>query len=331
MSRRRSGADLQRLQLAQLHCAQLAGQSLAPTPAAIRIAASSSATQQARACGPRGSRVKIFQRDGAPPGPWASYQGENPCGPGFANDVVTLHSFKPFSDFNQAGFGLSKVLNPLVAQEPDLCALRGAGERARIPLDRRQQVVPRQQPAGARDVRALQHRLDRGQGRLARLTDNDTPAIRARYYVVPGAAVFDERWGRCTARDIALVGLHIVTKTRSRPQWIWSSFEHVDNVPGLTREPKPPEGVPFSFYNPSGPQELTPDMPPGTISPSDPPPSDRLPEPMQVVRQARRNLAREHGNERGLLEPAADQGHGLAELHAGVDPVADRAAAGKPG
>jgi hypothetical protein len=117
------------------------------------------------------------------------------------------------------------------------------------------------------------------------LTEKDTPAIRARYYVVRGAAVFDERSGKCTERDIALVGLHIVTKTKSRPQWIWSSFEHVDNVPGLTSEPKPPESVPFSFYDPSGPETLTPDMPPRPISSSNPPVSDRLPEPMQVVRQ----------------------------------------------
>jgi hypothetical protein len=36
----------------------------------------------------------------------------------------------------------------------------------------------------------------------------------------------------CKATLVGLVGLHIVQKTPSRPQWIWSSFEQIDNVPG---------------------------------------------------------------------------------------------------
>ena len=65
--------------------------------------------------------------------------------------------------------------------------------------------------------------------------------------------------GKCTTRDIALVGLHIVSKTPGRPQWVWSSFEHVDNVPGRTTEPKPPAGVPYSFHDPNEPATLSPE------------------------------------------------------------------------
>jgi hypothetical protein len=36
----------------------------------------------------------------------------------------------------------------------------------------------------------------------------------------------------CKATLVGLVGLHIVQKTPSRPQWIWSTFEQIDNVPG---------------------------------------------------------------------------------------------------
>jgi hypothetical protein len=231
------------------------------------------------------SRYEIFQRGGAAPSPWASYQGENPCGPGFANDVVTLHSFQPFSDFNQADLGLKKVSNPLVAQnrtyvryevrvnEPEFNSIVDHKWYLASNLPTKTTWVPFN--IGSTAVKAAWRIL----------TDKDTPAIRARYYVVPGAAVFDERSGKCTARDIALVGLHIVTKTERRPQWIWSSFEHVDNVPGLTSEPKPPEGVPFSFYDPNGPPTLSPYIPPPPISPSNPPNPDQLPAPMQVVRQ----------------------------------------------
>jgi hypothetical protein len=35
----------------------------------------------------------------------------------------------------------------------------------------------------------------------------------------------------CRYAEVGLVGLHIVHKTPSRPQWVWSSFEHIDNVP----------------------------------------------------------------------------------------------------
>jgi hypothetical protein len=39
---------------------------------------------------------------------------------------------------------------------------------------------------------------------------------------------------KCTQRDMGLVGLHIVSKTKTRPQWIWSTFEQIDNVPVVT-------------------------------------------------------------------------------------------------
>jgi len=40
----------------------------------------------------------------------------------------------------------------------------------------------------------------------------------------------------CAKADIALVGLHIMIKTHYRPQWLWSTFEQVDNVPPAVRQ-----------------------------------------------------------------------------------------------
>jgi hypothetical protein len=34
----------------------------------------------------------------------------------------------------------------------------------------------------------------------------------------------------CALRTMGLAGFHVMTKTASAPQWIWSTFEHVDNV-----------------------------------------------------------------------------------------------------
>jgi hypothetical protein len=51
--------------------------------------------------------------------------------------------------------------------------------------------------------------------------------------------------GQCSQAPVTvgLVGLHIVQKTPSRPQWIWSTFEQIDNVP-------PPGYVPPTPPNP---------------------------------------------------------------------------------
>ena len=39
------------------------------------------------------------------------------------------------------------------------------------------------------------------------------------------------RQWQCSNKTVGLVGIHIVQKTPSRPQWIWSTFEQIDNVP----------------------------------------------------------------------------------------------------
>ena len=130
------------------------------------------------------------------------------------------------------------------------------------------------------------------------LTAADTPAIRARYYVVKNAEVVDVAKtlaaGRvvCSKSDIALVGLHIVIKTKYRPQGIWSTFEHVDNVPpageGEAREPDAKDaGAPYSYFDPSKPdlgsgrRSARPARCPSasTIRPRS------IPQPMQVVRR----------------------------------------------
>nr|WP_245220862.1 cytochrome C [Pseudomonas batumici] len=52
----------------------------------------------------------------------------------------------------------------------------------------------------------------------------------------------------CKAEPVGLVGLHIVHKTAGAPQWVWSTFEHVDNAPEKTTPLKQRKG-PYLFYN----------------------------------------------------------------------------------
>ncbi|AVU74004.1 MULTISPECIES: hypothetical protein [Pseudomonas] len=52
----------------------------------------------------------------------------------------------------------------------------------------------------------------------------------------------------CKSEPVGLVGLHIVHKTDSAAQWVWSTFEHVKNVPEQTTPPAQRVG-PYLFYN----------------------------------------------------------------------------------
>lgn len=47
-------------------------------------------------------------------------------------------------------------------------------------------------------------------------------------------------------RDVGLVGLHIAHKVKNFPQWIWSTFEHINNAP-IDGQVDP--NIKYSFYN----------------------------------------------------------------------------------
>lgn len=247
------------------------------------------------------ARYELFQvgPDGSPiaPQPWATYDAVNPCGAEVDARAKTLATFDPFMDFNQS-FMPGVAANPLVAQnrtytryetrinEPEYSALALSGwSQGRNMPD---EEHPARLPAGSIAVKAAWRIL----------TAADTPAVRARYYIVENANVVDvaktlaAKRVVCSKSDIALVGLHIVIRTTHRPQGLWSSFEHVDNVPpvgaGEAREPDAKDaGAPYSYFDASKPTlGLWPKFgSPGTrpVTMTNPPKSD--PEPMQVVRR----------------------------------------------
>lgn len=58
----------------------------------------------------------------------------------------------------------------------------------------------------------------------------------------------------CSVKNTALVGFHIMRKTRSAPEWVWSTFEQVYNLRGGV-------GITPSFYDPDcGERECPPNM-----------------------------------------------------------------------
>ena len=74
------------------------------------------------------------------------------------------------------------------------------------------------------------------------LTDQDDTS---RYYVI-NELVYNPVTQSCSKQRMGLVGLHIAQKVDFFPQWVWSSFEQVDNVPGA-----PNAKAPYSFNNAS--------------------------------------------------------------------------------
>jgi len=54
----------------------------------------------------------------------------------------------------------------------------------------------------------------------------------------------------CRVAQVGLVGFHIAVKTFWSPQWIWPTFEHIDNVPGNASDGGP-NG--YSYFDPGCP------------------------------------------------------------------------------
>jgi len=206
---------------------------------------------------------ELFQPNGADPSPtWNDFAGgnniavSNPCGVnvnvGF-NDFV-LASFSKFINLGQAGFG--DLVHALPAQNKTWVRYATAFNQIEFT-----QIVPnkwylRQNlPAtitfqdGALDVKSAW--ID--------MKDIQRPE---RYYRRT-AWLLDPVTGTCSQKTVGLVGLHIVQKTPSRPQWIWSSFEQVDTVP-----PQPGAPGPFGFNDGSG-QPMPASDPNGGWPPND--------------------------------------------------------------
>jgi hypothetical protein len=230
------------------------------------------------------------------PAVWTSYAGRNPCGPGVDNRLKTIASFAPFADFNQPGFAVGAPANPLVAQngaytryeihfnEPEFSAFAAGGWSVGQNLP--DVDHPTRFPVGSVAVKAAWRPLTAADPNSAR-----TRSYVERAKIVDVVKTLAAGHTVCSERDVALVGLHIAIKTASRPQWIWSTFEQVDNVPptgeGEAREPDAREaGVPYSYFDPSKPDRLWPPFGSSGTLPVDwgnPPKID--PVPMQVVRR----------------------------------------------
>jgi hypothetical protein len=105
----------------------------------------------------------------------------------------------------------------------------------------------------------------------------DDEKVRKRFYHTTALLLDWDSNGNPVPREqvVGLIGMHIVHKTPKRKNWIWATFEHVDNTDGLSptlsSKPAVPWGTPGT------------NIPPPTIEIGKPIPKN--PKPVEVARK----------------------------------------------
>jgi hypothetical protein len=208
------------------------------------------------------SEWEVFQKDGRDPIAWNEYGGLLPCDvPGLAAGDIVLAGFSKLENIVQSGGS-----GPLIAQNRTFVRYTSGFNET-----------------------IFQHIVGGSFFRRAKLGDfTPTPSgsirIKSAWIDMQGierperfhtrnAWLFDPATSRCEKKTVGLVGLHIVTKTPTHPQEIWSTFEHIDNVPG------PHASRPYTFNNGDG-SAMPTSNPVTCFDPASCPP----PEPFNVER-----------------------------------------------
>jgi hypothetical protein len=237
---------------------------------------------------------ELFQGEGLAPSNESSIDVYSLCGdPPLAGSgqTMVMGSFGNFRDFNQAGNG--RFGGPLVAQNHTYVRFEVRLNPVEFdfirdhPIDRQLKM-----PGADAPKLRLPNNCIAVKAAWKIIKEEELPAARSRYYLVD-AMVLDPITNTCKMQKMGLVGFHIVQKTLRRPQWVWSSFEHVDNVPEPGTKPSP--GRRFSFNDPSRPQLLDPAIAPPSISKSNPPLN--RPRAMQVIRSKKIAISTRKTNE----------------------------------
>ncbi len=182
------------------------------------------------------SLYEVFHDDGsAPTAAFNAYDppGMNVCNAATGFGDMVLGSKSGIDDIGQAGVG--ELLGPLVAQNGryvrlqtlynkiayDFIVSHKLYQRASLPPvpSPRPELPVVQFPMGSVVLKASWLDLE-----------GFTEEQKARFYSRM-AMLKDPNTGQCSKTLMGLVGMHIVVKTPSRPQWIWSSFEQIDAIP----------------------------------------------------------------------------------------------------
>lgn len=97
-------------------------------------------------------------------------------------------------------------------------------------------IVKRRLYHGATQAKASHIDFPAG-SQLVKAAWREVDGDEARHFVTTDACVCDSNEGDaltgCQVKRMGLAGLHLMTKTVAAPQWIWSTFEQVDNVTAI--------------------------------------------------------------------------------------------------
>ena len=166
---------------------------------------------------------------GPPPAPvdWSDRPSQTPCGPWSpepGRDLI-ISSFGGLEDdLGQAGAAADSLEGPIASQNHQYVRYTIGynkilfDEIRKKRLDLESNLTGVDVPVGSVAVKAA----------WMILTD-DVPKPE-RYYS-RWALVQDPVSRSCGPQKVALLGLHVIQKTQRRLQFVWSTFEHVDNVP----------------------------------------------------------------------------------------------------
>ena len=179
---------------------------------------------------------EVFHRDGSAPGAsFDSYDSadHNACGANVGFGDAVIASYSGLEEVAQ--FGPGEMLGPLAGRNGRYIRTQTFYNRAAYDYIASRKLYLRSALPAIPDPKPAEPVLRFPDGSVvlkASWLDMDgfTEAEKSRYYARP-VIVRDASTGKCSAVTMGLAGLHIVQKTPSRPQWIWSTFEQVDLVP----------------------------------------------------------------------------------------------------
>jgi hypothetical protein len=179
---------------------------------------------------------EVFHNDGsAPVSDFQAYDdaSNNACKvkPEFGD--LVLASFSGIDDIGQAGAG--ELASPLVAQNGRYVRYQTLYNRAAFEFIVSNRYYLRSHLPKVPSPRPSTPVIEFPNGSIvvkaAWLDMTGFPAGQVKRYYTRGAIVRDPGADACRRVTMGLVGLHIVQKTASRPQWIWSSYEQIDSAP----------------------------------------------------------------------------------------------------
>ena len=193
---------------------------------------------------------EVFHEDGsAPVSDFEAYDNGtyNACKvqPQFGD--LVLASFSGIDDIGQAGPG--ELAGPLAAQNGRYVRYQTLYNQAAFDFIVRNRYylrsnlpkVPSPRPA----TPVMEFPIGSVVVKAAWLDMAGFSASQVKRYYTRTATVREPGTGACSRITVGLVGLHIIQKTPSRPQWIWSSYEQIDSVPPSRFG----EAVKFTFHD----------------------------------------------------------------------------------